>query len=249
MVLRRKSASMLVWRRWIIAVWRNHPVSNHPDIEPARKGFFYICNMAPAGAIRRAHEELRTGWSHHRFGKLGFGGDRSGTPVAVGDVLAIAIADIAVGETGTGFTSGVVQLPKLAADDIAQGKTVYFKSGKVQLEATGATPAGKAWQAAGANVPPYWLSSMANPFDAMVARMDAATVNLMADKVTINGVSFDAVESQLSQKWGRWWGWPVTGGVLPGSVAAQRRCHSLEGKDYIVTRKQLFNGKPQIWIE
>ncbi|WP_290557415.1 MULTISPECIES: DUF2190 family protein [unclassified Leclercia] len=76
----------------------------------------------------------------------------SGTPVAVGDVLAIAIADIAVGETGTCLTSGVVQLPKLAADDIAQGKTVYFKSGKVQLEATGATPAGKAWQAAGANV-------------------------------------------------------------------------------------------------
>ncbi|MDU4843810.1 MAG: DUF2190 family protein [Leclercia adecarboxylata] len=76
----------------------------------------------------------------------------SGTPVAVGDVLAIAIADIPAGETGTGLTSGVVQLPKLAADDIAQGKTLYFKSGKVQLEATGATPAGKAWQAAGANV-------------------------------------------------------------------------------------------------
>lgn len=76
----------------------------------------------------------------------------SGTPVAVGDVLAIAIADIAVGETGTGFTSGVVQLPKLTTDDIAQGKTVYFKSGKVQLDATGATPAGKAWQAAGVNV-------------------------------------------------------------------------------------------------
>ncbi len=76
----------------------------------------------------------------------------SGAPVVVGDVLAIAIADIPVGETGTGITSGVVQLPKLAADDIAQGKTVYFKSGKVQLEATGATPAGKAWQAAGASV-------------------------------------------------------------------------------------------------
>ena len=75
----------------------------------------------------------------------------SGTPVAVGDVLAIAVADIAVGETGTGLTTGVVQLPKLAADDIAQGKTVYFKSGKIQLEATGATAAGKAWQAAGAN--------------------------------------------------------------------------------------------------
>lgn len=76
----------------------------------------------------------------------------SGTPVAVGDVLAIAIVDIAVGETGTGLTSGVVQLPKVAADNIAQGKTVYFKSGKVQLDSTGATVAGKAWQAAGANI-------------------------------------------------------------------------------------------------
>jgi hypothetical protein len=53
---------------------------------------------------------------------------------------------------------------------------------------------------------------MANPFDAMVARMDAATVNLMADKVTINGVSFDAVESQFVAEMGpvvgmacHWW--------------------------------------------
>lgn len=67
----------------------------------------------------------------------------SGAPVIVGDLLAIAIADIAVGETGTGLISGVVQLPKLAADDIAQGETVYFKSGKIQLDATGATPRGK----------------------------------------------------------------------------------------------------------
>lgn len=74
----------------------------------------------------------------------------SGTAVTVGDVLAIAISDIAIGDTGTGITSGVVQLPKLASDDIAQGKTVYFKSGKIQLDSTGATVAGKAWQSAGA---------------------------------------------------------------------------------------------------
>ena len=79
-------------------------------------------------------------------------GIASGTPVAVGDVLAIAIADIAVGETGMALTTAVVQLPKVAADNIAQGKTVYFKSGKGQLDSSGATVAGKAWQAAGANI-------------------------------------------------------------------------------------------------
>jgi len=75
----------------------------------------------------------------------------SGAPVAVGDVLAVAIVDIAPGETGDGRTTGVVVLPKLAADAIDQGKTVYLKSGKIQLDATGATPAGKAWEAAAAN--------------------------------------------------------------------------------------------------
>jgi hypothetical protein len=40
MVSRRKSASMLVWRRWIIAVWRNHPVSNHPDMNRPVRAFF-----------------------------------------------------------------------------------------------------------------------------------------------------------------------------------------------------------------
>lgn len=75
----------------------------------------------------------------------------SGTPVAVGDLLVVAIADIKPGSTGDGRATGVVLLPKLAADDIAQGKTVYFKDGKIQLANTSATPAGKAWEAAGAN--------------------------------------------------------------------------------------------------
>ena len=76
----------------------------------------------------------------------------SGAPVVISDVLAVAIVDIAPGETGDGRTTGVVILPKLAADDIAQGKEVYIKGGKIQLDATGAVPAGKAWEAAGANV-------------------------------------------------------------------------------------------------
>ena len=74
----------------------------------------------------------------------------SGTPVA-GDLLVVAITDIQAGSIGDGRATGVVLLPKLAADAIAQGKTVYFKDGKIQLDSASATPAGKAWEAAGAN--------------------------------------------------------------------------------------------------
>lgn len=75
----------------------------------------------------------------------------SGTPVPVGDLLAVAIADIAAGGSGEGVTSGVVVLPKLASDNIPQGKALNIKDGKVQIDGTGATPAGKAWEAAAAN--------------------------------------------------------------------------------------------------
>lgn len=75
----------------------------------------------------------------------------SGTPVVVGDLLVVAITDIQPGGTGDGLAAGVVSLPKLAADDIAQGKSVYFKDGKIQLSNTSATPAGKTWEAAGAS--------------------------------------------------------------------------------------------------
>lgn len=75
----------------------------------------------------------------------------SGSPVAVGDLVAIAITDIQPGETGDGMARGVVTLPKLPADNIVQGKTVYLKDGKIQLASADATPAGKAWEAAAAN--------------------------------------------------------------------------------------------------
>ncbi len=75
----------------------------------------------------------------------------SGSPVALGDLVAVAITEIQPGETGDGMARGVVSLPKLAADNIAQGKTVYLKSGKIQLDSASATPAGKAWEAAAAN--------------------------------------------------------------------------------------------------
>lgn len=75
----------------------------------------------------------------------------SGTPVPVGDLLAVAITDIAAGDSGEAVTSGVVVLPKLATDNIPQGKALNIKDGKVQIDETGASPAGKAWEAAAAN--------------------------------------------------------------------------------------------------
>ncbi|WP_323098916.1 DUF2190 family protein [Klebsiella quasipneumoniae] len=75
----------------------------------------------------------------------------SGAAVVVGELIAIAITDIPGGDTGDGLTEGVFQLPKLPADEIEAGKKVYFKAGKVQLEATDAVFAGVAWEDAGAN--------------------------------------------------------------------------------------------------
>ncbi|HID8434790.1 TPA: DUF2190 family protein [Serratia marcescens] len=76
----------------------------------------------------------------------------SGDPVVVGDLVAVAITDIATGRTGDGFVSGVFQLPKLAADIIPAGKKVFIKDGVVQLAATDAVAAGFAWEAAAKDV-------------------------------------------------------------------------------------------------
>lgn len=74
----------------------------------------------------------------------------SGELVVVGDLVAVAITDIAVADTGDGFTEGVFQLPKLAADVIAAGQKVYSLDGTIQLDATDAVYAGYAWEAAAA---------------------------------------------------------------------------------------------------
>ena len=75
---------------------------------------------------------------------------KGGDVVALGDMVAVAVCDILKGATGTGRTTGVYSLPKLSTDNIAVGKTVYLASGKIQLAASSATPAGRAWAAAAA---------------------------------------------------------------------------------------------------
>lgn len=80
--------------------------------------------------------------------------------------------------------------------------------------------------------------------------MDAATVNLMADTVTINGANADAIESQFVAEMG-----PVAGegiSLVVFSATLQPRRNDIviwKGETYRVTRQRTFNGKPQIWIE
>ncbi|EDW8118127.1 DUF2190 family protein [Salmonella enterica subsp. enterica serovar Sundsvall] len=74
----------------------------------------------------------------------------SGEPVTIGTLIAVAITDIPVGDTGDGFTEGVFLLPKLPADAITAGEAVHFKDGKIQLAAEDAIAAGVAWEDAGA---------------------------------------------------------------------------------------------------
>ncbi|MCW2473418.1 DUF2190 family protein [Candidatus Symbiopectobacterium sp. NZEC151] len=79
----------------------------------------------------------------------------SGELVAVGDIVAVALVDIAEGATGDGRAEGVFSCPKLSADVIARGKKVYLNAdGVLQLASASATYAGIAWAgaAAGATV-------------------------------------------------------------------------------------------------
>ncbi|MEW5290295.1 capsid cement protein [Erwinia papayae] len=72
----------------------------------------------------------------------------SGDAVLIGSVVAVAITDIAVQDTGDGLTEGVFQLPKVSTDSLAAGAPVYISDGTVQASATDAAYAGVAWESA-----------------------------------------------------------------------------------------------------
>lgn len=76
----------------------------------------------------------------------------SGTPVALGGIVAVAITDIQPGEVGDGFAEGVFLLSKLPADAVTAGEKVYLKAGNVQLDDTDAVLAGTAWEDAAEGV-------------------------------------------------------------------------------------------------
>ncbi|MGM0562820.1 MAG: DUF2190 family protein [Pseudomonadota bacterium] len=72
---------------------------------------------------------------------------KSGDAVDVGDMIAVALTDIANGATGTATTENVHNLPKVTGTGMSQGDTVYLNTdGKVTNTATDNNVAGKAWR-------------------------------------------------------------------------------------------------------
>ena len=70
------------------------------------------------------------------------------TPIAIGDMVGVALLDIADDETGSVGLSGVWELPK-EAETIAQGAKVYLNSsGKITATSTANTFAGIMFEAA-----------------------------------------------------------------------------------------------------
>ncbi|MFS6803175.1 DUF2190 family protein [Edwardsiella tarda] len=74
----------------------------------------------------------------------------SGALVALGDMVVIALGHIEPHHAGVGLTEGVFLVPKLESEVIELGKKLHMKNGVVQLSASGAVYAGKAWASAGA---------------------------------------------------------------------------------------------------
>ena len=91
---------------------------------------------------------------------------------------------------------------------------------------------------------------MPNPFEKMVCRMDAKTVETMGKTVTINGVDYPAVESHFLPELGPMNGDGITLVVFSHEYAPRRNdAVVLDGQQYTVTQHRSFNGKPQIWLE
>jgi len=69
----------------------------------------------------------------------------SGSPVAIGAIIGVALADIANGEVGAVQIDGVFQLPKVSGAVIAQGESLTFdvsaNSGAGAFDDNQATPA------------------------------------------------------------------------------------------------------------
>lgn len=78
----------------------------------------------------------------------------SGAPVLMGKRLGVALADIAVGLTGSVRMRGVFTVAKLSTDNVAQGDLLYWDATNSRLTttATDNTLAGYAAAAAGTSV-------------------------------------------------------------------------------------------------
>ena len=77
----------------------------------------------------------------------------SGAVLVIGARIGVALADILANATGSVQVTGVFNLPKKAADTVAQGALVYWDATNQQITTTasGNTLAGYAAQAAAAS--------------------------------------------------------------------------------------------------
>jgi len=76
----------------------------------------------------------------------------SGGLVVQGKIVAVAQTTGLSGETIACKVVGVHRLPKVSADDIAVGATIYAKAGEITSVASGAIKCGYAVKAAGVGV-------------------------------------------------------------------------------------------------
>jgi predicted RecA/RadA family phage recombinase len=78
------------------------------------------------------------------------GGVTSGTPVQIGQLLVVPIADAAQGDKFAGITSGVISYAKTSAQAWTEGALVYWDAtpGEFTTTATGNLLVGVAYEAA-----------------------------------------------------------------------------------------------------
>lgn len=72
----------------------------------------------------------------------------SGEVVVVGDVVGVAIADIAADTAGPVQVSGVFELPKASSEAISQGASVFWTGSAITATAGSNTAAGICWKSA-----------------------------------------------------------------------------------------------------
>ena len=91
---------------------------------------------------------------------------------------------------------------------------------------------------------------MPNAFDRMAGRMDASSMKMMGETITINGTAYIAIESHLLAEMGPLNGDGISLVVFTEEYIPRRNdVVSFKGASYQVTQHRLFNRKPQIWIE
>lgn len=90
---------------------------------------------------------------------------------------------------------------------------------------------------------------MPNPFDNMVSRMDAATVATMGKTAIINGTSVSVVPAGFLEEMGPLMGNGLSLVVFSTYTPKRNDVVDYEGTSFAVTRHDIFNGKPRIFIE